>query len=120
MALRVAHPQEAERAKGGGGGGGGALLPCLVVCPSTLVQHWVHEIHRFLDRAVMRPVAILGNPAERAAAQRRFDAQWAAAVAATPSGGVTVKKEGGGGAAEELGAANVVVMSYEHLKVSRP
>lgn len=44
---------------------------CLVVCPSTLVQHWVHEVGRFLDPTVLRPMAYTGSPAERQKLQVR-------------------------------------------------
>lgn len=42
---------------------------CLVVCPSTLVQHWAHEMNRYIDSVILRPVAYSGVPAERQALQ---------------------------------------------------
>eukprot|EP01133_Synstelium_polycarpum_P000248 gene248-301_t len=48
-----------------------APLPSMVVCPSTLVGHWYHEIKRFCD-ASMRPLTYHGNPAERAALRLQF------------------------------------------------
>jgi SNF2 family DNA or RNA helicase len=44
-------------------------LPCIVVCPSTLVQHWAYEVHKYVPPANIRPFAYGGNPAERAAQQ---------------------------------------------------
>jgi TATA-binding protein-associated factor len=49
---------------------GGGVLPSLVVCPSTLVGHWESEMPRYIEGAVLRPLAIAGSPAERAAAAR--------------------------------------------------
>ena len=42
-------------------------LPSLIVCPSTLVAHWVSETRKFIAGTVLRPVAYVGTPAERAA-----------------------------------------------------
>lgn len=42
-------------------------LPSLVVCPSTLVQHWPYEIAKFVGPEALRPLAYHGAPAERAA-----------------------------------------------------
>lgn len=36
-------------------------LPCLVVCPQTLVLHWAHEVHKFAADAI-RTVAYHGSP----------------------------------------------------------
>lgn len=44
-------------------------LHCLVVCPSTLVQHWAHEMGKYIDASILRPVAYSGNPGERIALQ---------------------------------------------------
>lgn len=41
--------------------GGEARLPSLVVCPSTLVLHWAHEVHKFAGAAI-RTIAYHGNP----------------------------------------------------------
>jgi len=38
---------------------------CLVVCPSTLVQHWAHEVNKFIDESAIRTAAYGGNPHER-------------------------------------------------------
>ncbi|GMH43351.1 hypothetical protein BSKO_11273 [Bryopsis sp. KO-2023] len=44
-------------------------LPSLVVCPATLVAHWIHEITRFLQDDTLKTLQYLGTPAERAALQ---------------------------------------------------
>lgn len=41
-------------------------LPSLVVCPSTLVLHWEHEVHKFAGAAI-RTIAYHGNPGVRPA-----------------------------------------------------
>lgn len=61
-------------------------LPSLVVCPSTLVQHWPYEIAKFVGPEALRPLAYHGTPAERAALRR------------------------------QLAAHDVLVMSYESLR----
>ncbi|KAH3766734.1 TATA-binding protein-associated factor 172 [Pelomyxa schiedti] len=40
-------------------------LPSLVVCPPTLVAHWVHEVEKFLSQEYLLPMAYIGTPAER-------------------------------------------------------
>jgi hypothetical protein len=47
-------------------------LLSLVVCPSTLVGHWAHEVNKYVDPSVLKPLAVSGTPAERAAAVRRL------------------------------------------------
>jgi hypothetical protein len=64
-------------------------LLSLVVCPSTLVGHWAHEVNKYVDPSVLKPLAVSGTPAERAAAVRRLQG-----------------REG----------FNVVVISYESLR----
>jgi TATA-binding protein-associated factor len=70
------------------------LLPSLVVCPSTLVGHWAHEINKYVDESVLRPLAISGTPAERASAQQQL-------------------RQGNAAAG---GCYNVVIISYESLR----
>ena len=75
---------------------GQGLLPSLVVCPSTLVAHWAHEIEKYVGPGVLSPLPILGTPADRAKAQKRLpkhqvaiisydalrtDVEWAVSVA---------------------------------------
>jgi len=43
-------------------------LPSLIVCPSTLIQHWLFEIEKFVPtktRAVLNPVAYAGSIGDR-------------------------------------------------------
>jgi len=67
---------------------------CLVVCPSTLVQHWAHEVNKFIDKSALRPVGYSGNPQERANQQAKLD-----------------KTLG-----RDSKSPNLLVMSYEHLR----
>ena len=43
--------------------------PSVIVCPSTLVAHWVHEISKFVGPDLLQPLQYQGNPGERAALQ---------------------------------------------------
>jgi TATA-binding protein-associated factor len=70
------------------------LMPSLVVCPSTLVGHWAHEINKYVEESVLRPLAISGTPAERASAQQQLRL----------------------GGAVGGGCYNVVIISYESLR----
>eukprot|EP00884_Botryococcus_braunii_P013723 jgi/Botrbrau1/22351/Bobra.0002s0029.1 len=47
--------------------GGRAPRPSLIVCPPTLVQHWPHEITKFVGTQVLRAIPYEGGPAERQA-----------------------------------------------------
>ncbi|KAJ9506375.1 hypothetical protein QJQ45_019524, partial [Haematococcus lacustris] len=82
------------------GGEGAPRLACLVVCPSTLVQHWAYEMAKFIDPAILRPFAYGGAPAERAAQQKQLVRL------------LTAPSSPGG---PEPGV-NAVVLSYEHLR----
>ncbi|GFR50408.1 hypothetical protein Agub_g12625, partial [Astrephomene gubernaculifera] len=75
------------------------LLPCLVVCPATLVGHWVHEVNSTIGPMGLRPLAYGGLPSERAAAQSAFDKSLRSVSAASP----------------RL-PYNMLVMSYESLR----
>jgi TATA-binding protein-associated factor len=44
---------------------GHARVPSLVVCPSSLVSHWVHEITRFCAPGVLRGIAYPSDAATR-------------------------------------------------------
>lgn len=41
---------------------GAAHLPSLVVCPSTLVLHWAHEVAKFVAEGALRTLAYQGAP----------------------------------------------------------
>ena len=47
-------------------------LPSLIVCPTTLVQHWCHEVAKFCPDLTARPYA--GTPQERQALIQRVKA----------------------------------------------
>ncbi|KAG1666532.1 hypothetical protein FOA52_014429 [Chlamydomonas sp. UWO 241] len=110
-----------------------ALWPraCLVVCPSTLVQHWVHEVGRYIPTTVLRPRHIHGLPAERARIQAELSAALApphpgsSAALAAAAAGAAAAAAGGAGAGDAavyaarlalLPAVNLVVMSYDHVR----
>lgn len=40
-------------------------LPSLVVCPPTLIGHWVYEIKKFVPNRYLKPLQYEGIPAER-------------------------------------------------------
>jgi TATA-binding protein-associated factor len=40
-----------------------AHTPSLVICPSTLMGHWRHEINNYVD--CLKPIIYAGNPGER-------------------------------------------------------
>ena len=50
----------------------GPPLPSIVVCPPTLVGHWVYEVNKFVDRTYLNPLMYVGPPAERMRLQKRF------------------------------------------------
>lgn len=37
----------------------------IVVCPPTLVGHWVYEVSKFVDKQFLNPLMYAGPPAER-------------------------------------------------------
>ncbi|MCO5611453.1 hypothetical protein L7F22_065706 [Adiantum nelumboides] len=41
------------------------ILPSLIVCPSTLVGHWVFEIEKFLETSILSPLQYVGSPQDR-------------------------------------------------------
>ncbi|MEW5306068.1 MAG: hypothetical protein WDW36_008565 [Sanguina aurantia] len=55
-------------------------LPSLVVCPSTLVAHWAHEVSKFVDPAALRPLQYAGCVAQRMAVQAQLRASQATAT----------------------------------------
>jgi TATA-binding protein-associated factor len=46
-----------------------AHLPSLVVCPSTLVLHWAHEVAKFVADGALRTLAYQGAPQVRPSLQ---------------------------------------------------
>ncbi len=42
-----------------------AHLPSLVVCPSSLVGHWEHEVSKFVRTGSLQPLAYMGQAAVR-------------------------------------------------------
>ena len=48
---------------------GRPLQPSVIVCPSTLVGHWVHEISKFVGPDLLQPLQYQGTPGERGALQ---------------------------------------------------
>ncbi|CAI5958436.1 unnamed protein product [Closterium sp. NIES-65] len=58
----------ADRAAPGASGFGVAptpLLPSLIVCPPTLVAHWVYEIEKYIPRGIFFPLQYAGSVADR-------------------------------------------------------
>ncbi|XP_059663033.1 TATA-binding protein-associated factor BTAF1 isoform X2 [Cornus florida] len=45
----------------------------LIICPSTLVGHWVYEIEKFIDASVISPLQYVGSAQERIALRGQFD-----------------------------------------------
>ncbi|XP_022880908.1 TATA-binding protein-associated factor BTAF1 [Olea europaea var. sylvestris] len=49
------------------------LPPSLIVCPSTLVGHWVYEMEKFIDSSVLTTLQYIGSAQERLSLQPQFD-----------------------------------------------
>lgn len=41
------------------------VSPSLIICPSTLVGHWVFEIEKFLQTSIISPLQYVGSPQDR-------------------------------------------------------
>lgn len=41
------------------------LFPSLIICPSTLVGHWLFEIDKFLQTSIISPLQYIGTPQDR-------------------------------------------------------
>ncbi|KAK2986968.1 hypothetical protein RJ640_004929 [Escallonia rubra] len=52
--------------------GGDDDLPSLIVCPSTLVGHWVFEIEKFIDTSVITTLQYVGSAQERSSLRTMF------------------------------------------------
>ncbi|RUS75204.1 hypothetical protein EGW08_017041 [Elysia chlorotica] len=50
---------------------GCAPLPSIVICPPTLVGHWVYEVNKFVDESYLNPLMYAGPPAERVRLQKK-------------------------------------------------
>ncbi|XP_061168195.1 TATA-binding protein-associated factor 172-like [Saccostrea echinata] len=46
-------------------------LPSIVICPPTLIGHWVYEVNKFVDIAHLNPLMYAGPPGERARIQKK-------------------------------------------------
>ncbi|MFS7923027.1 putative DNA helicase chromatin remodeling SNF2 family [Helianthus anomalus] len=46
--------------------------PSLIICPSTLVGHWVFEIEKFIDASIITTLQYVGSSQERAALRSQF------------------------------------------------
>lgn len=46
-------------------------LPSIVICPPTLVGHWVYEVKKFVDGEYLNPLMYAGPPAERLKLQKK-------------------------------------------------
>jgi TATA-binding protein-associated factor len=47
-----------------------AHLPSLIICPTTLIGHWSHEITKFTNN--LRPFKYYGSTSERTGLRRQF------------------------------------------------
>jgi len=47
-------------------------LPSLVVCPSTLIGHWLYETEKFVSERDMQPLMYCGHLSERSALQDKI------------------------------------------------
>ncbi|KAK7113585.1 hypothetical protein V1264_012846 [Littorina saxatilis] len=48
-----------------------APLSSIVICPPTLVGHWVYEVKKFVDAEYLNPLMYAGPPAERIKLQKK-------------------------------------------------
>lgn len=48
-------------------------LASLIVCPSTLVGHWVYEIEKFMDASVLTTLQYVGSTQERTSLRSQID-----------------------------------------------
>ncbi|XP_047337513.1 TATA-binding protein-associated factor BTAF1 [Impatiens glandulifera] len=49
------------------------LLPSLIICPSTLVGHWVYEIEKFVDPSLITTIQYVGSAQERISLRSEFN-----------------------------------------------
>lgn len=48
------------------------LPPSLIICPSTLVGHWVYEIEKFIDSSLLTTLQYIGSAQERSSLRAEF------------------------------------------------
>ncbi|XP_076073071.1 TATA-binding protein-associated factor 172-like [Mytilus galloprovincialis] len=46
-------------------------MPSIVVCPPTLIGHWVYEVNKFVDVKYLNPLMYAGPPGERTRLQKK-------------------------------------------------
>lgn len=49
-----------------------SFLPSIIICPTTLTNHWFHEIERFVDNKCLRPFIYSGSVSEREKLRKVF------------------------------------------------
>ena len=49
-----------------------AFLPSIIICPTTLTNHWLHEIEKFVDKRCLYPLIYAGSINERESLRRIF------------------------------------------------
>ncbi|GER39803.1 TATA-binding protein-associated factor BTAF1 [Striga asiatica] len=49
------------------------LPPSLIICPSTLVGHWVYEIEKFIDPSLLTTLQYIGSAQERTSLRLQFN-----------------------------------------------
>ena len=49
-----------------------SYLPSLIICPTTLTNHWFHEIERFVNKSCLNPLIYCGTVNEREALRHKF------------------------------------------------
>lgn len=48
------------------------FTPSIIICPTTLTNHWHHEIERFVSASCLRPFIYSGTIAERENLRRKI------------------------------------------------
>lgn len=49
------------------------LPPSLIICPSTLVGHWVYEIEKFIDPSLLTTLQYIGSAQDRSSLRLQFN-----------------------------------------------
>lgn len=47
-------------------------LPSIIICPTTLTNHWYHEIERFVEKQCLNPLVYCGSVNEREQLRNKF------------------------------------------------